>query len=256
MPASPTIPVTVVIAARNEAHQIVACIDTVRWAAEIIVAEHGSLDHTAPIAHEAGAIVNTDAAPTIGAQRNAAIARASHDWILVVDADERATPALRDAVAATITNAAHDAYRIPRRNFFLGREIRHGGWNHDRPVRLFRSHLRYNDSKVHEHVIAPDPVGTLHEPLLHTPYESLDHYFDKFTRYSRWWAEQQYHCGRRTNAAAVLYKPPARFFKTYLLQLGVLDGAPGLILACLASASVLAKYARLWGLQQEPPCAS
>lgn len=243
------IPVTVVIAAKDEAANIVGCIDSVRWADEIIVSESGSSDDTAALAREAGAIVMQDSAQTIGGQRNNAIARAKHPWILVVDADERGTLALRDAVRESVAQARHDAYRVRRRNIFLGREIRHGGWDRDSPVRLFRSTLRYNDNKVHEHVEVTVPPGTVNGALLHYPYVSIDHYFDKFNRYSQWWAEQQYARGKRVSALALLTRPPGRFFKMYVLQLGILDGAHGLVLSLLAAASVLAKYARLWGKQ-------
>jgi glycosyltransferase involved in cell wall biosynthesis len=252
------IPVTVVIAARNEAAGITRCIDSLDWAAEIIVAENGSSDATASMASEAGAIVIHDTSETIGAQRNGAIAQASHEWILVVDADERGTLPLRDAVNAVITQGAKvscEAYRIPRRNFFLGREMRHGGWERDRPIRLFRATLRYNDSKVHEHVVAHGAVGVLRAQLLHYPYVSLDQYFEKFDRYSKWWAEQQYQRGRRAGLATIVWRPPARFLKMYILQRGVLDGAHGLVLASLAAASVFAKYVRLWGLQRGRVCA-
>lgn len=241
---------TVVIAARNESANIVGCIDSVRWAAEVIVAEQGSTDDTAELARASGATVVTDRAPTIGAQRNAAIDRANNAWIFVVDADERATAETADAVTRAIAAATSEAYRVPRRNFFLGREIKHGGWERDKPVRLFRQSYRYDDSQVHEHVVVRGEPGVLDAPLLHYPYVSLDQYFEKFERYSRWWAEQQYARGRRASAAAVMFKPPARFFSMYILRLGFLDSAPGVILAALAAASVLAKYARLWGKQR------
>jgi glycosyltransferase involved in cell wall biosynthesis len=245
------VPVTVVIAARNEAPNIVACIDAVRWAAEVIVAEHGSSDETVTLARAAGAVVLSEPAATIGAQRNLAIARASHAWILVVDADERATPALAREVEAVVARPAgdayRDAYRVPRRNVFLGREIRHGGWERDRPVRLFRSSLRYNDARVHEHVVVSQPPGELREALWHYPYPSLDHYFEKLNRYSAWWADQQHARGRRARASDIVMRPPLRFFKMYVVQRGFLDGMHGAVLAALASVSVLAKYVRLWG---------
>jgi (heptosyl)LPS beta-1,4-glucosyltransferase len=113
---------------------------------------------------------------------------------------------------------------------------------------LFRRDLRYNANQVHEHVDLPEgaPTGELQSSLLHYTYTSLDQYFEKFDRYSRWWAEQNYAAGRRATAAAVFFKPPARFVKMYLLKGGFRDGARGLILASLAAASVMAKYARLW----------
>jgi glycosyltransferase involved in cell wall biosynthesis len=246
----------VVIAARNEAANIAECIASLQWVDEIIVAEQDSTDQTVELAHTHGATVIHPFAPTIGLQRNAAIAQATNAWVLVVDADERATPALAAAVARTITQATQSTYRVARQNFFLGRAIRHGGWQYDRPVRLFRQTHRYNDSKVHEHVIVTAEPGMLSESLLHYPYASLNHYFEKFNRYSAWWADQQYDRGRRTNALAVVCKPPARFFSMYVLRLGFLDGAHGMILAALAAASVLAKYARLWGKQREQTCAS
>ncbi|HEV7839512.1 MAG TPA: glycosyltransferase family 2 protein, partial [Gemmatimonadaceae bacterium] len=138
------------------------------------------------------------------------------------------------------------AFRITRRNFFLGREIRYGGWGTDKPVRLFKRDLRYNANQVHEHVNVSGQTGQLGGSLIHYPYTSLDQYFEKFERYSRWWADQNYERGRRAGAGAVFFKPPARFAKMYLLKGGFRDGARGLVLACLAAASVMAKYARLW----------
>lgn len=226
--------------------------DSLAWADEILVADHGSNDTTARIAESAGATVMAgNVAPTIGGLRNLAIARARNEWILVVDADERGTPQLGETIAAELRAPRHQAYRVPRRNFFMGKEIRHGGWERDRPVRLFRRALRYDDALVHEHVVTTGNVGDLGAALLHYPYVSLDQYFEKFERYSRWWAADQAQRGRRASVASIVLKPPARFLTVYLFRLGVLDGARGAVLAALASASVLAKYARLWALKCE-----
>ncbi|MDQ2889388.1 MAG: glycosyltransferase family 2 protein [Gemmatimonadota bacterium] len=248
--ATTAVPVTVVIAARNESANIAACIDSVRWANEILVADHDSTDDTARCATLAGATVFTASDDvTIGAVRNSAIARAKNRWVLVVDADERGTPELERAVRGVLSQPVSVAYRIPRKNFFMGDEIRHGGWDADRPVRLFDSALRYDDSRVHEHVVTTGEPGLIGAALLHYPYASLDVYFEKFVRYSRWWAEDQFRRGRRTSAAAVVFKPPARFVSMLVLRMGFLDGARGVILASLAAASVCAKYARLWAMQ-------
>jgi hypothetical protein len=190
-----------------------------------------------------------DGASTIGGQRNAAIARATQPWILVIDADERASASFRTSVASVLAQPQCDAYRVPRRNIFLRKEIRHGGWAHDRPIRLFRSTLRYDDRQVHERVQVTGPIGVVSDALIHYPYVSLNQYFEKFERYSRWWAEQQYARGERAGAMEVLLRPPARFFKMYVLQRGFLDGMHGLVLASFAAMSVLAKYVRLWGRQ-------
>jgi (heptosyl)LPS beta-1,4-glucosyltransferase len=242
--------VTAVIAAHDESANIEACITSVEWAGEVIVVENDSADDTVALANAAGATVISPPFTTIGAARNQAIVRAKTPWVFVLDADERCTPELAKEIRDRIQTTDCVAYRVPRRSFFLGKEIRHGGWGggKDKPVRLFRRDLRYNANQVHEHVDVPAgaSVGDLTNSLLHYTYTSLDQYFEKFDRYSRWWAEQNYAKGRRGTAAAVFFKPPARFVSMYLVKRGFRDGARGLVLASLAAASVMAKYARLW----------
>jgi (heptosyl)LPS beta-1,4-glucosyltransferase len=237
-----------VIAAHDEAANIEACIASVDWAREVIVVENESTDDTIDRARGAGATVISPEFTTIGAARNNAIVRARTAWVLVVDADERCTPELAREIAELVARTGDvSAYRVPRRNFFLGKEIRHGGWGSDKPIRLFRRELRYNANLVHEHVdVTSGAIGEVSNSLLHYTYVSLDQYFEKFNRYSRSWAEQNFGRGRRGGAGAVVLKPPARFVSMYLLKGGFRDGARGLVLACLAAASVMAKYARLW----------
>ena len=251
VPQIAPVPCSVIIAAKDEAAEIAECIASVDWAAEVIVVENDSTDDTVAIARRAGAVVFTHPFTTIGRQRNAAIARARHEWILVVDADERGTPQLGDEVRAAVGADGSDvAFRVRRRNFFLGREIRHGGWERDRPVRLFRSRMRYDERPVHEHVMTDGSVGELRQPLIHYPYASLGEYFAKLDRYSRWWAEQSFARGRRTRAWTIALKPPAKFLSMYVVRAGFIDGAAGVIVAALAAMSVAAKYARLWELQR------
>lgn len=251
MTATATVPVTVVIAARNEERDIAACIESVGWASEVLVVENDSEDNTVEAARQSGAVVFRHPFTTIGAQRNAAISRASAEWILVVDADERGTPGLGEAVRAAIARpSGPDAYRARRRNFFLGREITHGGWERDQPVRLFRRTLRYDTRPVHEHVIVRGAVGLLEEPLLHTPYATLNEYFEKLLRYSRWWAEHHFAAGRRASLADLTIRPVARFFTMLILRSGWRDGTHGVVIALLGAMSVGAKYAQLWALQR------
>jgi len=237
-----------VIAAHDESANIEACVASVEWAREVIVVENDSLDDTIDRARGVGATVISPKFTTIGSARNHGIGRAKTAWIFVLDADERCTPELAEEIDGIVGNPGnHTAFRVPRRSFFLGKEIRHGGWGSDKPIRLFKRELRYNASLVHEHVdVTAGAIGEVKSKLLHYTYISLNQYFEKFDRYSRWWAEQNYVRGRRGSAAAVLFKPPARFASMYLLKGGFRDGAHGLVLACLAAASVMAKYARLW----------
>ena len=184
---------------------------------------------------------------TIAAQRNAAIGRARPPWIFVLDADERATPAVGAAVARRIQDGG-EAWRVKRRNWFLGREIRHSGWDRDRPVRLFRSSLRYDERPVHEHVITTSDPGTLAEPMLHQPYKNLGEFFEKLPRYSRDWAEQNHARGRNVSVFTLLVRPQARFLSTLLLRGGWRDGWQGVLISALAAVSVASKYAHLWAL--------
>lgn len=250
--SAPKVGVSVVIAARNEGADIAPCIRSVDWAAEVIVVENDSTDDTVARAIEAGATVFSHPFASIGAQRNAAIIRAREPWVLVVDADERGTAALGAEVAGIVDTAEGPiAYRTRRRNFFFGREIRHGGWERDRPVRLFRRELRYDERAVHESVIVGDGlVGTLREPLLHTPYASLDEYFEKLRRYSRWWAEQNAARRRRASLGDLSLRPLGKFLGAYILRGGWRDGGHGVVLATLGAVSVAAKYAQLWALNR------
>jgi glycosyltransferase involved in cell wall biosynthesis len=248
----PRVPVTVVIAARNEADEIAACITSVAWADEVLVVENDSTDDTVDRATVAGATVFSHPFTTIGAQRNAAIARARNAWILVVDADERATPEVAEAVRKAIGRSDRRAWRVRRRNIFLGREIRHGGWEKDRPVRLFRRELSYDERPVHEHVVVDGAVGILSAPLVHEPYATLSEYFEKLQRYSGWWASQQHARGRRARLSDLVVRPPLRFVTMWLVRQGWRDGAHGLVLAVLGAVSVAAKYAQLWAMDRRP----
>ncbi len=240
--------VTAVIAAHNESANIEACIASLDWTREVIVVENDSIDDTIDRARNAGATVISPAFSTIGVARNNAIERVQTPWVLVLDADERCTPELATEIRERVKLPGENvAFRVPRRNYFLGKEIGHGGWGSDKPIRLFRREMRYNANLVHEHVnVTKGAIGEVRNSLLHYTYTSLDQYFEKFDRYSKWWAQQNFANGRRATAAAVLFKPPARFVSMYLLKGGFRDGGHGLILAALAAASVMAKYARLW----------
>ena len=246
-PAPSAVPVTVVIAAHNEGEQIAACVQSAAWAGEILVVENDSSDDTIEQARGAGATVFSNPFRSIGAQRNAAIGRARHPWILVLDADERATPALGTEVARRIREQG-EAWRIRRRNWFLGREIRHSGWDRDRPVRLFRSTLRYDERPVHEHIITTSEPGTLDESMLHQPYANLGEYFEKLGRYSKDWAEQNHAKGRRVSILTLLARPQMRFVSTLILRGGWRDGWQGVVISALSAVSVASKYAQLWAL--------
>src|SRR5881628_2662112 len=239
-------PVTIVIPTRNEAAQIAECVGQLAWAAEVIVVYASSTDGTAELARGAGASVIQRGGPTIAAQRNAGIAAASHEWVFALDADERIGPELAAEVARVVTAPGHEAYAVRRRNVYLGKAITRAGWGSDWVVRLFRHDRRFVERRVHEGLEPVADVGRLGAPLEHVPYRDLSHYLQKLDRYATWAAEDLAARGRRPRLSDLLFRPPARFARMYLLQLGVLDGWRGAVLCGLAAVSVFLKYARLW----------
>jgi glycosyltransferase involved in cell wall biosynthesis len=244
-------PISIVIPTRNEAAQIAQCVSALAWADEVIVVDGASTDGTAGAARATGARVLNSVQPAedgqmIAEQRNAGIAAASHEWVFAIDADERIGPELAAELAATVGAPAHEAYAVRRRNVFLGKTITRAGWGHDWVVRLFRRDRRFVQRRLHTGLEPVADVGRLGAPLEHLPYRDLSHYMRKLDCYATWAAEELAAGGRRPRISDLLLRPPTRFFRMYLLQLGVLEGWRGAVLCGLAAVSVFLKYARLW----------
>ena len=243
--------ISVVIPTRNEAGQIGACVRHLAWADEVIVADGGSADGTVDEARSAGATVIEVPEVTIAAQRNAAIARARHRWVLALDADERVGPDLaRELEQLAAGSAGHEAYAVRRNNVYLGRRMQYAGWGDSWAVRVFQRKRRFVEKRVHEGLEPVADVGRLTHPLEHTPYKNLAHHVRKLVLYAEWGALDMRDAGRRTRIWDLALRPPWQFFRTYVLQLGVLEGWRGLVLCGLAGVSVFLKYAWLWDLQQ------
>ena|SRR5881296_354327 len=239
-------PVTIVIPTRNEAAQIAECVGQLAWAAEVIVVDASSTDGTAELARGAGASVIQRGGSTIAAQRNAGIAAASHEWVFALDADERIGPELAAEVARVVTAPGHEAYAVRRRNVYLGKAITRAGWGSDWVVRLFRRDRRFVERRVHEGLEPVADVGSLAASLDHVPYRDLEHHLSKADRYSLWAAADLADQGRRARISDLLFRPPARFLRMYVFQLGMLDGWRGAVLSGFGAMTVFLKYARLW----------
>jgi glycosyltransferase involved in cell wall biosynthesis len=249
------VPITVVIPTLDEAAHIGPCLAHLAWADEVVVADGGSRDDTVALARGAGAVVLERTGPTIAAQRNAAIATARNEWVFALDADERFTEELRDEVERTVRAPAHQAYRVRRRNLYLGRELTRGHWGRDWVTRLFRRDRRYVERRVHEHLERLGDVGRLEGTLLHEPYRDLAEQLDKMNRYARWAAEDLYDRGRRAGAWQLCTRPVSRFLRAYLFEGAIGDGRRGLVSSVLGSYSAFLKYAHLWALEnsRRPP---
>jgi len=245
-------PITVVIPTLNEGDQIADCVRHLAWADEVIVADGGSSDATAERARGAGATVLDVPGVTIAAQRNAAITRARHRWVFALDADERIGPALATELSRLAADGAagHDAFAVRRNNVYLGRRMRYAGWGNSWAVRFFQRDRRFVEKRVHEGLEPVADVGHLAEPLDHTPYKDLSHHIRKLVLYAEWGALDLRDAGRRTTLGDLLLRAPWTVFRTYVLQLGILEGWRGIVLCGLSGVSVFLKYALAWDLQR------
>jgi glycosyltransferase involved in cell wall biosynthesis len=241
-------PLSVLIPTRNEEANIAACLESVRWADEIVVVDSGSTDGTLEIARPVASRVLEHEYVNSAAQKNWALPQLRHRWVLIVDADERVPPALRDEIVRVLADPARaDGYWIARANHFLGRPIRSAGWQRDKVLRLFdRMKGSYEPLHVHAEVRIRGRVGVLRERLVHHTYRNLDQYFEKFARYTRWSADDLKARGIRASAPRLLLRPWLRFARMYLVEGGFREGRRGIVLCMLAAFSVFTKYARRW----------
>ena len=241
-------PLSVLVTTKNEERTLRACLESARWAEEIVVVDSGSQDQTLAIARSIADRVLEHEYENPAAQKNWALPQLTHDWTLILDADERVTPELRTEIESVLADPARrDGYWVRRENWFYGKPIHHAGWQRDRVLRLLdRRKGAYRPVLVHEEVDLRGASGTLRSRLLHEPYRDLDHYFEKWSRYSRWSAEELRRRQVRATGARILIRPWLRFARMYLLEGGFREGRRGIVLCGLAAFSVFTKYARLW----------
>ncbi len=236
---------TVIITTFNEALHIGDLLDNIRWADEIIVVDSFSTDDTAGIAKKQGAIVHQRAYKGPADQKNWAIQQASNEWILLLDADERVTPALKKEVQRLLKqpNPHIDAYWIPRQNYFLGKKIKYSGWQGDKVIRFFKSSCRYNDKQVHEEIETKGiNVGQLKGKLEHFTYRNMEHFLDKMRRYARWSALDYEAKTKRVGLFHLWVKPGFRFIKHYFIKGGFRDGKAGFIISVVMAWGVFLRY--------------
>jgi glycosyltransferase involved in cell wall biosynthesis len=241
-------PLTVYTLTLNEARQIRAVLESVKWADEILLLDSFSTDGTVEIAREYNARVVQEAFCGFGRLRNHALAAASHDWVLSIDADERCTPELALEIRKELLAPAFDAYLVPRRSHFLGRWMRHSGWYPDyRQPQLFnRQKFRYHDEAVHESYALEGRLGRLRQHVLQYPWDTLEIATAKLQRYSTLMAERYAGQGKRASAAKMLLSPAGMFLRILVLQQGFRDGRHGFVLATLYAYYTFLKYAKLW----------
>lgn len=242
-----TLPVSVLLLARDEADRLAPLIGSLGFARDVVVVvDTASTDGSARVAAGAGARVFERPLDGFGAQRRFALEQCREPWVLWIDADETLAPGAEAAIARAIETPGRDGWRFGRRTWFLGAPIRFCGWQGERVLRLFRrERAAFDDAPVHERVRIAGPVGDAPVTLEHHSYDTWRICVDKMVRYAEAGAERARRAGRGASLLDVALRPPLRFLRMYVLQLGVLDGGRGLLVCLLAATQVFLKYAAL-----------
>jgi glycosyltransferase involved in cell wall biosynthesis len=246
--------ISAVIITYNEEKNIRRCLESLRWAREIVVIDSYSSDKTVEIAREYTNQVFLHPFEGYVKQKNYALDRASSEWVFSLDADEVVTQKLWDRIQKSWPQekVAYDGFTVNRLSQFSGKWIRHCGWYPDKKLRLFRRQRgRWTGNDLHEKVQVEGRVKDLNADLRHYAYENLAENMEKIQRYSTIFAKAQYKRGRRASCFDLLMRPVAKFFKAYILKRGFLDGRHGFLLTSMASFYVFLKYAKLWELQRK-----
>jgi len=250
----PSVFLSVILITKNEAMNIKACLDSAHFANEIVVVDSGSTDGTIDIARAAGAnVIVTADWPGFGPQKSRALAAATGQWVLSIDADERITPELEKEILQTIHQPdAADAYDISRSSWYCGRFIKHSGWTPDYVTRLFkRGKAHFTDHLVHERLVADGTLKKLKAVMLHYSYRDFSQVLNKVDNYSTLNAKQSYAKGKRAGVGTALLHGFWAFFRTYFIRLGILDGGHGIALAISNAETSYYRYLKLWLLEQE-----
>lgn len=250
-PADDKLPITVAIIALNAAEQIGPCLASVAFADEIVVVDSGSTDATAEIARRHGARVETKEWMGFGRQKQHAVSIARHDWVLCLDVDERVSEDLARSIRQALAQRRYHAFRMARRNRFLGRWLGHGEGYPDWSLRFFhRAHASWSNDEVHEAVLTTAEVGGLEGDLMHESAEDVATYLAKQNRYTTLHAQALFRQGVRASYWRLAASPLARFLKFYLLRLGFLDGGPGFAHIVIGCNNSFHKYLKLIELEK------
>ena len=223
------------IIAYNEAEKIRDCINSVLWSDEIIVADSHSTDGTTEIAKELGTTVVHIEFKGYGDLRNKAISHCTGDWIFSLDSDERCTPEVRDEILSLIEDSPLDIYRVPRKNFFMGKWINHSGWypNFRQPQLFKKGKMSYDSNLVHEGFInhSDKEIGVINNNIWQFPFKNIEEVMHKANRYSTLGVTILKDQGKAGGVFKAFLHGFWAFLKHYIFKLGFLDGGAGFVIA-------------------------
>ncbi len=244
--------ITAIIPTLNEEDNIVKAIESVQFADEIIVIDSYSTDKTIELAKNYEVRILQRKFDDFSTQKNYAIDKATHQWIYILDADERVSAALENEILEAVKNPKdYVGYYVKRIFYFMGKKVKFSGHRRDRVVRLFlKEHCRYNGNLVHEVIKAKGKLGVFDSKIDHYSYKNFDHYLDKLNKYA-WLQAVQFNekTGTLTPFHFVI-KPSWRFLKHCIIQGGFRDGLVGLVLSYTHSYSVFMRYVKMWLLRK------
>jgi glycosyltransferase involved in cell wall biosynthesis len=247
-------PLSVAIVCQDEEDRIGECLESVKFADEIVVVDSGSTDRTLEIAGRYTGKIHHRAWAGWRDQKAWAAKQCRNEWVLTLDADEAVSEELERELRELLAREEirENGFTVPRRTYYLGRWIRRSGWYPDRKLRLYRKERAvFGGDDPHEVIEVPGPAGELAGDLLHYTYRDFRHHASQITRYALVNAEARHQRGARAGALAMALRPPLAFLKLYVLKLGFLDGVPGLMIGAMNGwYYTFVKYARLWELSR------
>jgi len=237
---------SVTIITKNEEINIGRCLESVKWANEIVVVDTNSTDRTKEICSKYTDRVFNETWHGYGKQKNICAAHAKNKWILNIDSDEVVTPESASEIQMVLNKGPKfSVYHLPRKNYFGDRWVRFGGWYPDRILRLYnKEKVAFSEPQVHEKLTPDLNAGSLNHALLHYSYKDGDDYMQRQDRYSTLYAQEKISNGFRANWTHLYLRPPLKFFKNFILKQGFRDGSLGLFLAKNGALYTYYKYAK------------
>lgn len=244
--------ISVAIITKNEEQNIGRCLESVKWADEIVVVDSGSTDSTLEICKKYHCKIHQSSWLGFSRTKQLAVDQCTNEWVLVLDADEEVTPDLKTKILDAIKFPGFSAYRINRRSFYLGKLIKYCGWNKDYPLRLFeKAKGRFDNKIVHESIEMKDgKTGTIEEVMLHYPYPDLHSHLLKIDAYTTLGAAELFEQGKSSSINKAVMRGVFKFIKMSFLQRGFLDGKTGFVLCINSAYGVYLKYLKLWEMRQ------
>jgi glycosyltransferase involved in cell wall biosynthesis len=246
--------ISAIVVCFNEESHIGGCLESVRWCDEVIVIDSFSTDRTLEISRRLADKVIQRRWAGYGEQKAFAHGQTTKEWVLSIDADERVTEELKEEIRRALRTDGdkYAGYAVPRLVFYLKRWWWRGGWYPEYNVRLFRrDRATWAGFEPHNKIIVDGQVGRLHNPLHHFSYRSIEDHINRINHYTSISARELRQHNGRWRLSDALARPAVRFFRSYVLKRGFMDGFAGFYIAVTAAVYVFLKYAKLWELELE-----